>query len=191
MRDLIDIVKYAVLNEGRVSKLYHGTSIYAAASIIEENIIRAGDHDDGPHGVSLTTKEGVAKGFAKDVDHREIDNAAVDGIHYADYAGSPWSSKGCVLVFNQSSVKTAITLVRHCWDGCDSEHELRAKGDGFRIADHLLAILVNDADLDWWITAYRGEAVDWKNAGDDREAGFALGRASMVSNLKAHPLRRR
>lgn len=151
MRDFINIVKTV----GQY--LYHGTSIYGAAAILHMKVIQAGDDDDGPWGVSLTTERGVAVGFAEAVDFREVDNAKVDGCDYVELVGRPWPKHGCILVFNGATLADAVTLVPHRWDGCDSEHEVRAKGEGFHIDRHLTGIITSTASLDWWIAAYTAE----------------------------------
>lgn len=186
------------LLEGAAKLLYHGTSVYAASAILETGIIEAGDHDDGPPGVSLTREIGVAEGFAHDVDYREIDNAFTNsgGEQFYSFNTKP---RGAIFAFRSAPLKRDWRVIEHKWDGCDSEHEERVVGNGFRIEKYLVSIECSMQDILAWQEFFEAEtqiclrdvgAADANTAVMlKREAGLAMGRKEMLETLKNHPKR--
>lgn len=183
MRQFIDLIETF-----QQDVLYHGTSVYAAAAILVSNVLEAGDHDDGPHGVSLTREPKVARTFGRAVDYRDADNAFTN-------AGQGFYTKtetqGVVMAFDGTLLKRDHRIVNHAWDGDESESEERVVGKGFEVSKYLLSFTVSDDDLEEWHNFLTAEAEVYAQANDEREAKLALGRRDMLSILKNHPKRAR
>jgi hypothetical protein len=78
----------------------------------------------------------------------------------------------------------------HKWDGADSEHEERVRGEGFHLEKYFVGFIVSDADLEWWVAAKTREAEDWAPH-DKSESESANRQAKAISELHYNPLRRR
>jgi len=194
MRKFIDIVDRIALAEGRSKYLYHGTSIVACASIINQDVIHAQQADTGPNGVSLTSNPRVAGGFALDVDDREIeiirDNMRSDAV-----PTGPTKPRGAILVFDGEKLRMDQNVQAFRWDNSGSEREERVRGSGFAVAPYLVEIRCRAEDIRTWLDIILPFELDFfeknaEHAWAKEEIPLLRKNISVVRALLDHPRRK-